>query len=120
MNEFLLVDNLEQVKRNVVQFNHDIKENEELRKRFLSRYRQWYYIAELNMFAPSKYIGYKEMNAQKYNNKDDTGADGRKTEAVLRKWFIKKDKPELLEELRNRMLVYGKIKKKFRNTYIKV
>ncbi|GEM_PF-901949 len=111
MNEFLLVDNLEQVKRNVVQFNHDIKENEELRKRFLSRYRQWYYIAELNMFAPSKYIGYKEMNAQKYNNKDDTGADGRKTEAVLRKWFIKKDKPELLEELRNRMLVYGKIKK---------
>lgn len=63
------------------------------------------------MFAPSKYIGYKEMSAQKYNNKDGTGADGRKTEVVLRKWFIKKDKPELLDELRNRMLAYGKIKK---------
>ncbi|MCL9637515.1 HNH endonuclease [Bacillus zanthoxyli] len=110
MDEFLLVENLDEVKENVVQFNKDLKHNEEIRRRFFSRFRQWYYIKELDMFAPSKYIGYKNMNALKYNNKDGTGADGRKTEAVLRKWFEKKDAPKLLEELRDRMDIYGKVK----------
>ncbi|MFJ3386379.1 HNH endonuclease [Lysinibacillus sp. NPDC086135] len=110
MSEFLLIEDLREVKQNMIQFNKDIKENEEMRRRFFSHFRQWYYIKELDIFAPSKYIGYKNMNAYKYNNKDSKGADGRKTEAILRKWFEKKDMPELLEELQERMNEYGKVK----------
>jgi HNH endonuclease len=111
VNELKLVESLEEVKKNIIQFNHDIEENEEMRKRFLSHYKQWYYIKELDMFAPSKFIGYKDMNADKYNNKDGTGADGRKTELALRNWFVKKESPELLIELQERMSRYGNIKK---------
>jgi predicted HNH restriction endonuclease len=111
VNELKLVESLEEVKKNIIQFNHEIEENEEMRKRFLSHYKQWYYIKELDMFAPSKFIGYKDMNADKYINKDGTGADGRKTELALRNWFVKKDVPKLLDELQERMSSYGKIKK---------
>lgn len=108
--EIVLVENLYEVKRNIAQFNEDLVENEELRKKFFSHFKQWYYIAELDMFAPSKYIGYKDMNGFKYNYKDPR-MDGRKTEAVLKRWFLKKDIPELLEELSTRFSIYGKIKK---------
>ncbi|MGG1400182.1 hypothetical protein ABE288_20520 [Bacillus salipaludis] len=110
MFELELVEDLNEVKQNIIQFNNDIKVNQELRKRFFSHFRQWYYIKELDMFAPSKFIGYKNMNAQKYNNKDGTGADGRKTEAVLKQWFEKKDLPELLDLLQESMYSYGKVK----------
>ena len=106
-----LVENLEEVKLNIIQFNIDLKTNEEMRKRFLPYFTQWYYIYEIDMFAPSKFIGYKEMDGDKYNNKDGTGADGRKTEAILKKWFIKKNVPDLLNELNERIGRFGKIKK---------
>jgi predicted HNH restriction endonuclease len=109
--ELQLVENLDEVKRNIIQFNNDVKENEQIRKRFLSHYKQWYYIKELDMFAPSKFIGYKNMNADIYNNKSVNGADGRKTELALRNWFVKKEVPDLLIELQQRMNQYGKIKK---------
>jgi hypothetical protein len=110
LEEFLLVEELDEVKKNMVQFNNDIKENEELRRRFLSHFRQWYYIREIDMFAPSKFIGYKNMNANRYNNKDGAGADGRKTEVELRQWFVKKEVPSLHKELQERFGEYGKIK----------
>lgn len=111
VNELKLVESLDEIKKNIIQFNHDIEVNEEMRKRFLAHYKQWYYIKELDMFAPSKFIGYKDMDADKYNNKDGTGADGRKTELALRNWFVKKEVPELLIELQERMSRYGNVKK---------
>jgi hypothetical protein len=110
VDEFILIESLDEVKRNIIQFNRDVKENEEMRRRFLSHFRQWYYIKELDMFAPSKYIGYKNMGANRYNNKDVAGTDGRKTEVELRKWFVKKEIPVLFKELQKRMSDYGKIK----------
>ncbi|MFC6039278.1 HNH endonuclease [Paenisporosarcina macmurdoensis] len=110
MTEFVLIDDIEDVRRNIIKFNDDLKENKEMRKRFLSHFRQWYYIKELDLFAPSKYIGYKNMNAHKYNNKDGTVADGRKTEATLKTWFVKRDMPELFEELQKRMSEFGRVK----------
>lgn len=50
------------------------------------------------------------MTAARYNNKDGMGADGRKTEAELRKWFVKKEIYSLLEGLQKRFAEYGKIK----------
>ncbi|MGE7662658.1 HNH endonuclease [Peribacillus sp. NPDC097197] len=111
MEDFILVEDVTEVKDNIRQFNNDISSDDELRRRFLSRYRQWYYIAELDMFAPSKFIGYKNMNAYRYNNKDGNGADGRVTEAVLKQWFEKVEIPELLDKLHYRMRRYGNIKK---------
>lgn len=50
-------------------------------------FRQWYYIPELNVFGPSKYIGYKNMNTSKYDRgKRKTGVG---TEKILKEWFIK-------------------------------
>ncbi|MEI2444027.1 HNH endonuclease [Priestia megaterium] len=111
MEEFVLIDQLDEVKRNMIQFNNDLKENEEMRRRFFSHFRQWYYIREIDMFAPSKFIGYKNMNASRYNNKNGAGADGRKTEVVLRKWFVKKEIPSLFEKLQESIGLYGRIKK---------
>ncbi|MFS0596653.1 HNH endonuclease [Peribacillus frigoritolerans] len=110
MEEFQLVEDIDEVKKNMIQFNNDIKENEEMRRRFLSHFRQWYYIREIDTFAPSKFIGYKKMNATRYNNKDGTGADGRKTEVELRRWFVKKEVPLLHRELQGRFGEYGRIK----------
>lgn len=110
MEEFILVEDLDEVKRNIIIFNKEIKENEVMRKRFLSHFRQWYYISELDMYAPSKFIGYKNMTAARYNNKDGMGADGRKTEAKLQKWFVKKEIHSLLQDLQDRFAEYGKIK----------
>lgn len=111
LNRLQLVESLDEVKKNIIQFNHDVETNHEMRKRFLSHFKQWYYIREIDMFAPSKFIGYKEMNGDRYNNKDGTGADGRNTELALKNWFAKKDVPDLLTELQERMSSYGKIKK---------
>lgn len=110
LEEFVLVDQLDEVKRNMIQFNNDLKENEEMRRRFFSHFRQWCYIREIDMFAPSKFIGYKDMNASRYNNKNGAGADVKKTEVVLRKWFVKKEIPSLFEKLQERIGLYGRIK----------
>lgn len=54
-------------------------------------YRAWYCNFDentgQNIFAPSKYIGYQEMNAECYALYNRTGLDGRKTEGVLATWF---------------------------------
>ena len=54
-------------------------------------YRAWYCNFDentgQNIFAPSKYIGYQEMNAEDYALYNGTGLDGSKTEGVLSIWF---------------------------------
>ncbi|WP_243526697.1 hypothetical protein [Bacillus pseudomycoides] len=108
--KYSLVKNLDEVKRNIIRFNLDIQEDEQIRKGFFPYFLQWYYVKELDMFAPSKYIGYKNMNAHKYKNKGSQ-MDGRETERVLKEWFIKEDIPELLVELKVRYGDYGTINK---------
>lgn len=53
----------------------------------LNYFRHWYYFEELDGFAPSKFIGYKQMDMKAYQTAYNTGLDGRDTEIVLQNFF---------------------------------
>ncbi len=50
-----------------------------------NRFFHWYYFPTIDVFAPSKFIGYKNTNLDNYAGKG-TGTD---TQLVLSRWFIK-------------------------------
>lgn len=82
----MLVTSLEEVVDNVKRFNKDLNDGTDIVTQ-LSQFTHWYYIPEIDLFGPSKYIGYKNMNTIKYNRgKGKTGID---TEKDLKEWFIK-------------------------------
>ncbi len=78
------VSTYDDVVKNVQQFNADLHATQDIVTQ-LSMFRHWYYIPELDAFGPSKYVGYKDMNAERYGRGKDK--DGRDTEVVLRRWF---------------------------------
>jgi len=51
-------------------------------------FRHWYYLDKENIFAPSKFIGYKGTTLNNYCPITGDGKDGRKTEKILKKYFI--------------------------------
>ena len=71
MNEkvrlFELVNDYEEVVANVKQFHKDLENSTYIVDK-LSQFKEWFYIPELDAFGPSKYIGFKQMNAIFYNN----------------------------------------------------
>lgn len=83
-----LVESYKEVLENVRVFNQQ-KDSGGL-QRLLSRFRSWYYVPELGVAGPSKFIGYKGMTADLYlrNNKQ---LDGKDTEARLPEWFVPLD-----------------------------
>ncbi|MFC4601801.1 hypothetical protein [Cohnella hongkongensis] len=113
-----LVDRLEDVIENIKQFNIDLGKCETLQKR-LSNFRVWYYIESINHFGPSKFIGFKNMNCERYiietakkvviNGKRQNAIRGIETEKTLNNLF--KNKIELIssvdrryEELQTRLI----------------
>ncbi len=82
MPSLKLVEDIKESRVNIKRFNEEINTNKYLQN-ILSRFRHWYYSKELNMFGPSKFIGYKNMNCKLYSqlNKHMSGTD---TEYVLR------------------------------------
>ena len=73
-----------EVSENAKSFNEGLERSENLRN-LLSYYRAWYYIPELDMVAPSKYIGYKHITPERFIT--EQGLDGRETEPIMSKWF---------------------------------
>lgn len=66
----------------------------------LSRVRAWYAV-EIDgewKFGPSKFIGYRNLSPEEYEELAATKLDGRKTEAVLGGWGVKvaEGQPEYL------------------------
>jgi len=114
-----LVETYEQVLANVRQFNRELDERNEDILFQLSQFKQWYFIPQLDMFGPSKYIGYKDMNATFYNRGrrlpgQTVQKDGRVTERPLSKWFIKVDESsdlavKLRGKLERRLYPLGKV-----------
>ena len=80
----LTVESYKDVVESVQAFNKGLGEGQEL-EGHLSYYRAWYYIPELGMVGPSKFIGYRGMTAAEYMLSEDL--DGRITEPVLGRWF---------------------------------
>ncbi len=95
---------------NVEQFNRDLRSRHDVVSQ-LSMFRHWYYIPELDAFGPSKYIGYKDMNAERYARGEDK--DGRDTEVLLRHWFTVLEEhdtrlPKLARQLEQLLMRYNR------------
>lgn len=70
---------------NAVRFQEYLKTNEALQHK-LSQYTHWYFFEKKNIFAPSKFIGYKDNT---YNSEAHHEGDGRITEKALAHFFRK-------------------------------
>jgi hypothetical protein len=81
---FELVSDLLEVGENIVQFNADL-DNETVIIEQLSQFYRWYYIEGLDMFGPSKYIGFKQMSTERYAR--GQGKNSGDSTEVLLKWF---------------------------------
>ena len=82
-----LVDSYTGVVENAKEFHNNIDEDL-IRK--LSLFRHWYYIEEIDAFAPSKFIGYKDVTVVDYKIGTKLGQgymDGRDTVKQLKQWF---------------------------------
>ena len=114
-----LVTNNEEVIKNIKHFTHelglylngDCDKSITLLVENISHYRAWYayWDEEENkyLFAPSKYIGYQNMDAKQYAELNRSYLDGRKTEIVLANWYQTLDEnDESYEELRLKLSDY--------------
>ena len=111
-----LVDAYQQVVANVKQYNADLDNGEDVVTQ-VRQVKHWYYIPELGMFGPSKYVGYKDMTSSFYNRGhrlpgQTVKKDGRDTEPRLSMWFRKLHEDEMANRLRgqlnNRLATLGR------------
>lgn len=105
-----LVTSYDEVIGNVEQFNLDLERHPELAQK-LRQHRHWYYIPERDLFGPSKFIGYKDITFEKYDN--GKGISGVETETILKNWFIILDPNSieysfLVDKLTDLFSTYGK------------
>jgi len=88
--DFEVVESYAEVIENVRRFNEDLVALEEDAAEdlagLLGYFRAWYYIEEIHMVGPSKFIGYKNMTAARYMELETL--DGRQSEQVLSRWFM--------------------------------
>ena len=83
---FSLIGNISEIQTNMLTFNNALEKNEQEIIRRLSQFGHWYYSNKLNMFGPSKFIGYRNMTVAKYTNLYDEGLTGTATEQILAKF----------------------------------
>ena len=84
-----LASSTDSVRDAICRYNKELKQCRDLVKR-MSLVHSWYAIQEDDgnwKFGPSKWVGYKGLNAETYLNQSNKTLDGRKTEAHLRQWF---------------------------------
>lgn len=97
-----LVTTLDQVKQNLNQYNLELQNGEMTLS--TNRVRQWFYSMELDLFGPSRYIGYQDITIQKHQQA--LHLDGGETNNALSKWFVKCEDPELLNLLSAQLADY--------------
>ncbi|GEM_PF-62379 len=113
VNSATTVESYEEALKNATTFNDALSSSEILRSR-LNNFRHWYYFDEIDMFAPSKFIGYKDMNARTYEAfsvSNQNKLSGLESEKALRKIFVEatgEEKDKLFEELSALLSRYGK------------
>lgn len=95
--------------QNVERFNNELPTSSVLINK-LKMFKRWYYIPEIGIFGPSKYIGYRDMSQAVYQ---EDLQDGGVTEGVLRGWFDVLDEGSELDillkgELNAMLRLYGK------------
>lgn len=110
-----LVRTPQEVTNNILSFQNEITTEMQTR---LSYARAWYALQTDDgewKFGPSKFIGYRNMTAQKYlSSTHGNELDGRKTEKKLKDWFVEVSEndeelwPDMFEKLSNFLDQYGK------------
>ncbi len=80
-----VISSLPEALENAVRFQDYLKNNGTLQQK-LSQYTHWYYFEKKNIFAPSKFIGYKNNS---YHSESAHEGDGRETEKALAPFFRK-------------------------------
>ncbi len=111
-----LVENINEVLENIKTFNDELPNSQHLIRK-LSSFKQWYYSNELDLFAPSMFIGYKNNTDAEYKKRTAYGdwyIDGWDNEAVIRQWSVEAkgaDFMELEEKLSLMLSEYDKKRK---------
>jgi len=108
--ENVFVNSYEEAMDNAKTFINGLDASDAIKDK-LNYFRHWYYFEELDCFAPSKFIGYKQMNMKAYQVGFNTGLDGRDTERILQNIFKLADgeyKAQLISKLEGFLNEYGK------------
>lgn len=107
-----LIDSYSDVIRNAKEFHNCIDDEDLIKK--LSLFKHWYYIEEIDGFAPSKFIGYKDITIDEYKigtSREKGYMDGRDTVSRLKQWFKlvdDKDYELYYKKLEEHLLLYDK------------
>jgi len=103
------VETLEEIVKNIEQFNRDLKKSDSKLRGLLSMFRHWYCINKngKKMFAPNKFIIFKDQNENKYR-KNLWNLYGNRSLPILSKYFEKTNDKTLLDGLIEFLGEYGK------------
>ena len=82
-----LIDSINEAAINAQAFSGVGDNENSIANKNFNRFFHWYYFSNLDIFAPSKFIGYKNINLDNYQG-EGTGTD---TQRVLSQWFVKID-----------------------------
>jgi len=106
-----LTKNVDEIKDNMKRFERAFKNGRSEITDKLSQFKRWYYNEGLDVFAPSKFIGYKDMRPETYDNIYKK-IDGRETEKILKDISYEAEnettEEKLLAELDARLSEYNK------------
>ncbi|MFS0576426.1 hypothetical protein AB1K83_12375 [Sporosarcina sp. 179-K 3D1 HS] len=97
-----LVTHIDQVKQNLQQYHSELQSGQMSLN--TNGVQQWYYVHELGLFGPSRYIGYADITIQRHERAGRL--NGGETTQALNKWFKRCDDPELYEKITNKLIDY--------------
>jgi len=80
-----LVESLKEITKNAQAFSKIKKTDKSRALDSFGRFFHWYYFPDHEIFAPSKFIGYKNTSLSNYKFEERSGSE---TQQVLKKWFI--------------------------------
>jgi len=83
-----VIDSWDEIIDNCYQFNYAIKNYGSVPYKRFSQFYHWFYFPQYNLFAPSKFIGYKNTTANNYKG----AGTGTETTQELIKYFYKLDR----------------------------
>ena len=100
-----LVNELAQVIENIRRYQTELDKGSDSARELVKRMAtapQWYAVKSGGrwLFAPSKFIGYRDNNAEDYIQNARKGWSGGETEKRLKRWFDKVELPDVDAELR--------------------
>lgn len=83
-----LISSWDEIVDNCYQFNYAVKDLNSIPHKRFTQFYHWFYFPQYNLFAPSKFIGYKNTTAENYRG----FGTGTETTQVLKQYFNKLDR----------------------------